>query len=303
MCVRMVEKLKQLAEMPLFKNFITGAILLAGILVGLETYPHIVEQYHSLLHLADTIILGIFVLEIAVKMGAEGNKPWRYFTDAWNVFDFIIVAACLMPGAGQYAVVLRLLRLLRVLKLLRALPKLQILVAALLKSLPSMFYVMLLLMLIFYVYAVGATFVFGQSDPLYYGNLQLSMLTLFRVVTLEGWSELMYISMYGCDQYGYDGREALCTHPTQFPVIGPLFYVSFVLLATMVVLNLVIGVIINSMDEARKEADDIIQQQRNENLGVTERQSLEAELEDLSSQLGTMHERLAKLRERLSRLP
>jgi voltage-gated sodium channel len=299
----MQETFSRIAEAAWFKNGVTGVILLAGILVGIETYPDLAHRYHSVLHALDLVILGIFIVEIVVKVGAEGKRPWRYFLDPWNVFDFVIVASCLIPGAGQYGVVLRLLRLLRVLKLLRALPKLQILVTALLKSMPSMFYVMLLLMLIFYVYAVGATFIFGQADPFYYGNLQSSMLTLFRVVTLEGWSELMYISMYGCGEFGYEGREALCTHPQAFPILGPMFYVSFVLLATMVVLNLVIGVIINSMDEARKEADDIIQQQRNENLGVTERQALEAELEDLAANLGSMHERLASLRERLARLP
>lgn len=299
----MQETFTRVAEASWFKNGITGVILLAGLMVGIETYPDLAERYESILKALDAVILGIFIVEIVVKVGAEGKRPWRYFLDPWNVFDFVIVASCLMPGAGQYGVVLRLLRLLRVLKLLRALPKLQILVTALLKSMPSMFYVMLLLMLIFYVYAVGATFVFGKADPFYYGNLQSSMLTLFRVVTLEGWSELMYISMYGCAEFGYEGREALCTDSQAFPILGPMFYVSFVLLATMVVLNLVIGVIINSMDEARQEADDIIQQQRNQNLGVTERQALEAELEDLASNLGSMHERLASLRERLARLP
>ena len=120
-------------------------------------------------------------------------------------FDFVIVAICLMPVNATYAAVLRLLRVLRVLKLVRALPRLQILVSALLKSIPSMGYVAILLFLVFYVYACAAVFIFGANDPVHFGHLPLAMLSLFRVVTGEDWTDVMYIAMYGCDQYGYEG--------------------------------------------------------------------------------------------------
>ena len=131
----------------------------------------------------DQVILWIFVVEIVIKMGAEGKQPWRYFADPWNVFDFIIVAVCFLPINAEYAAVLRLLRLLRVLKLVRALPRLQILVGALLKSIPSMGYVSLLLLMLFYVYACAAVILFGENDPVHFRNLPLAMLSLFRVVT------------------------------------------------------------------------------------------------------------------------
>ncbi|TVQ98705.1 MAG: ion transporter [Deltaproteobacteria bacterium] len=247
--------LARIADAAWFQNFIIGVILLAGVVVGLETYPDIVHAHGPLLHTLDAVILGIFVAEIAIKMGAHGRRPWRYFLDPWNVFDFVIVVACFMPFLVQYAMVLRMLRLLRVLRLVRAIPRLQILVNALLKSIPSMFYVSILLTLVFYIYAVAATFLFSTNDPFHFGNLQLSLLSLFRAVTLEDWTDLMYIQMYGCDAYPIDGGEHLCTNPKAMPVVGSLFFVSFVLLGTMIVLNLFIGVIVNGMDEAQKEEE------------------------------------------------
>lgn len=250
----MVAFLKSIAEASWFQNFIIGVILFAGVLVGVQTYPAIEQQHHTTLHILDQIILWIFVLEIVVKMGAEGSKPWRYFYDPWNVFDFVIVAVCFLPLDAQYVTVLRLARLLRVLKLVKALPELRIIVSALLKSIPSMFYISLLLFILFYLYAVLATFMFHENDPVHFKNLQMSFLSLFRVATLEDWTDIMYINMYGCLNYGYQGNPA-CTEATShaYGWGAALFFSSFVLVATMVILNLFIGVIMNGMDEARDE--------------------------------------------------
>lgn len=250
----MVAFLKSIAEASWFQNFIIGVILFAGVLVGIQTYPSLEREYHGTLHFLDQIILWIFVVEIVVKMGAEGSKPWRYFYDPWNVFDFIIVAVCFLPLDAQYVTVLRLARLLRVLKLVKALPELRIIVSALLKSIPSMFYISLLLFILFYLYAVLATFMFHENDPVHFKNLQLSFLSLFRVATLEDWTDIMYINMYGCLNYGYEGNP-ICTEATShaFGWGAAFFFSSFVLVATMVILNLFIGVIMNGMDEAREE--------------------------------------------------
>lgn len=293
----MSEKLRAIAEASWFQNFVTAVIIVAGILVGVETYPHLAHTYHSTLMVLDKIILAIFIVEIAVKMGAEGTRPWRYFLDGWNVFDFTIVAAAFIPGLGQYAVVLRLLRLLRVLKLVKALPKLQILVGALLSSIPSMFYVSLLLFMLFYVYAVAAVFIFGENDPIHFKNLQLALLSLFRAVTLEDWTDLMYINMYGCENYGYDGNEDICTNSSTNPVLGAAFFVSFVLLGTMVILNLFIGVIMNGMDEARAEAEALERVKRKES---DETNSLENEMEEIAGDLQKMQERMMDLHRRLA---
>ena len=131
------EQLKKITETGWFKNTIRVVILLAGICVGLETDSSITERWGEPLGLINDLILWIFVVEAVLKMAAEGSKPWRYFADWWNVFDFIIVAVCFMPFDAQYVAVLRLLRLLRVLKLVRTLPRLQILVSTTVPNAPK----------------------------------------------------------------------------------------------------------------------------------------------------------------------
>ena len=295
----MQETLKKIAESPWFVNFVTAVIILAGVVVGFETYPDIVDKHHTTLDLLNTVILWIFVIEIVVKMGAEGSKPWRYFLDAWNVFDFVIVAAAFLPFDGNAVTVLRLLRLLRVLKLVRALPKLQILVGALLKSIPSMAYVSILLLLLFYIYAVAAVFLFSKNDPVHFVDLQNSMLSLFRVVTLEDWTDVMYINMYGCAEYGYDESSIrACTDSEANPLLGAAFFVSFVLVGTMIILNLFIGVIMTGMDEAQAEAEaDARAAQAAEGHTTT---SLD-DLKQLEEQLAAVQKSISALHHRLER--
>ena len=107
---KLVEVLGKIAESSLFQNFIIGVILAAGVIVGIQTYPSVVESHGHILDLLDTIILWIFVAEIVIKMGAEGRRPWRYFFDPWNIFDFVIVAVCFLPIGAEYVAVLRLAR-------------------------------------------------------------------------------------------------------------------------------------------------------------------------------------------------
>jgi voltage-gated sodium channel len=249
----------KLSRSNFFNQFIIGTILLAGIVVGTQTYKEFAKENAAVLHFLDQIILGIFTVEALIKILAEGNRPLNYFKNPWNVFDFAIVAACLLEPflhmGGAFLPVLRLLRILRVLRLITAIPKLQLLVTCLLKSLPSMFYVSILLFLLFYVYGAMAVFLFGENDPIHFRNLQTSILSLFRVVTLEDWTDVMYINMYGSNAYGYSADDLAKWNPasSQSPLGAAIFFVSFVLIGTMIVLNLVIGVIMNSMDESNEE--------------------------------------------------
>ncbi len=246
----------KVAKSQFFQNFVTFAIIVAGLLVGISTYHDFYLKHQGLLDTLNLIVLIIFIIEIAVKIAAEGKKPWLYFTKAWNIFDFVIVTAAFLSFGGSSIAILRLLRLLRVLKLIKALPRLQVLVSALLKSIPSMGYVSILLLLLFYIYAVAAVFFFGENDPIHFKDLQTSMLSMFRVVTLEDWTDVMYINMFGCESYGYGGFEEFCTASKSNPLFSALFFVSFVLVGTMIFLNLFIGVIMNGMDEARKEMEE-----------------------------------------------
>lgn len=297
----MTQLFKSIAEARWFGNFITGVIVLASIVIGLETYPALVERYGDFLHALDKIILAIFAVEIAVKMGARWPRPLEYFRDPWNCFDFLIVAAALLPFDTHQLTVLRLLRLLRVLRLIRAAPRLQILVSALLKSLPSMGYVALLLMLLFYIYAVAGVFLFSKNDPVNFGALPQAFGTLFSVVTLEGWTNLMFIQMHGCDKWGLgsDYFQQFCTQPEAHPYTAPFYFVSFVLLGTMIFLNLMVGVIINGMEEAQteREADE---RARNR---VGDEPSVEDDLHGVAASVAALQKQLHDLQRRLAKHP
>jgi voltage-gated sodium channel len=232
---------------------------MAGIVVGIQTYKDFANEHLAILDFLDAFILGVFTIEALIKIIAEGKKPLNYFKNPWNLFDFLIVAACLLepvlPISSTFLPVLRLARILRVLKLVTTLPKLQVLVACLLKSLPSMFYVSMLLGLLFYIYGTMAVFLYSENDPIHFRNLQTSILSLFRIVTLEDWTDVMYINMYGSNNYGYSPQDLEKWNPTSSssPAGAAFFFVSFVLIGTLIVLNLVIGVIMNSMDESHTE--------------------------------------------------
>ncbi len=274
---------KRISTSRLFQIFITFVILTASALVGVETYPEIEKQHQRLLDLLDHIIIAIFVLEIVIKIVAEGKKPWRYFADAWNVFDFLIVAACFLPFDNQYITVLRLIRLLRALRLLSAFPKLQVLVSAIFKSLPSMGYVWILMGLLFYVYAVAGVLLFGKNDPLHFGNLSSSLLSLFQVSTLEGWPEILNVQLYGCDKFGYENFKNLCVAPSAASW-SPAYFISFILLGTFILVNLFVGVVLNGLEEARAE---LAEQKFNDSKTPRERdrRRVEAEIAKLNASL------------------
>lgn len=273
--MKLVETAKRLEASPFFGRIVLGAILFAGLLVGLETSSELRASHGGTLHALDRVVLAVFALEALVRIVARFPRPADYFRDPWNVFDFSVLAVCLLPFDGQFLTVLRLVRVLRVFRVVTSLPKLRILVGALFKSVPSMGYIGVLLALLFYVYAVIGTFKFGADSPEHFGNLGRSFLTLFQVVTLEGWVDLMQ------------------EQRARWPFLAPIYFVSFILLGTMIALNLLIGVIVNGMSEAQQET---AMGQIASSLPGT---SAHDELEHLERQLESLAQRLATLRERL----
>jgi voltage-gated sodium channel len=149
-----------------FRTVIIILILLSAILIGVETYASIAGPNKAILHFIDYLIVWCFVAEIFLKILSYGRRPLDYFRDPWNVFDFVIVAVCLLPVADTHFVaVLRIARILRVLRMITYMPKLRLLIGALLHSIPSMGYVIMLLSLLFYIYGILGSFMFGQIDP------------------------------------------------------------------------------------------------------------------------------------------
>ncbi|MEM1353476.1 MAG: ion transporter [Planctomycetota bacterium] len=282
-----------------FQNAILLLILIAAALVGVETYPAIMDQHGDLIHLFDKIIIWLFALEAALKMAQHKGKWHRYFQDPWNVFDFIIVVVCFLPVNAQYAAVLRLARILRALRLVSVVPQLQLIVGSLIKSLPSMFYVSILLGLMFYVYAVMGVFLWRDNDPVHFRDLPTSMLSLFRVVTLEDWTDIMYIQMWGSDRYAFSDQDRAAYegmfHSKASPVVGAVYFVSFVLMGTMIMLNLFIGVIINSMEEAQ---DEQAADEREKHLAETGELTVADELVLLEKELEKLQRRVRNLKDR-----
>ena len=230
----MMTRAAQIVQNRWFQRIIFAMILLAGVLAGLETNPAIMAEHGSLLRMLDTLILAIFIVEAALKLASQGR---RYFSDGWNVFDFSIVVICCLPLDSQFAAVLRLVRAIRLLRLVSALPKLQLLVGALLKSLGAMGYVGLLLGLMFYIYAVAGIHLFGAHDPRHFGSFSSALLSLFQMITLDDWGNL-YADARGSS-----------------PITTGAYFVSFIMLGTMIMLNLFIGVITSSMAEMHAELE------------------------------------------------
>lgn len=283
--------LERIAGSSWFQNTVLVVILIAGILAGVGTSPELVASMGSALTIVDRVILAIFVIELVVKLGAVSWNPQRFFSDTWNVFDTAIVAFAFIPFDGNSVTVLRLARLLRFLRLLRAIPRLTILVGALFKSVPSMGYVGLLLGILVYAYGIIGVGLFGANDPFHFGTLPSAMLTLFSSATGEAWVDVMYTNMYGCKAYGYDSMPQLCTQSAANPVVGALYFCSFMMFGAMVALNLLIGIIMNGMEETARE---------NAQLDAVERgdvQTIEGELAALEEQLEAMRARMDTIRE------
>ncbi len=274
----MIHLAKHIVGSRLFHAAIVAVILFAGVLAGLETDASIVARHGALLDVLDAGVLVIFIIEIALKLAAQGRRPLDYFRDGWNVFDFTIVAFCLLPIGGPFAAVLRLVRVLRLLRLITALPKLQLLVGALLKSLSAMGYVSLLLALMFYIYAVTGIHLFGQRAPQYFGSLPVALMSLFQMITLDNWSDL-FNAAQGAG-----------------PVAAAAYFVSFILLGTMIMLNLFIGIIMSSMSEVHAELDE----QKEAARATTEKGSVLGDITALDQQMEAVKSKLDALRAKLT---
>jgi voltage-gated sodium channel len=243
------------------QSFIIIAILLNALILGLETSTTVMSSFSGILIALDKLCLAVFVAELAVKMFCYRLTFWR---SGWNIFDFLVVAIALVPGAGVWAV-LRSLRVLRILRLLTAIPSLKKVVAAFVHSIPGLASVMALMAIFFYTMGVLATGLFGESHPQWFGSLGASLYTLFQVMTLESWSMGIV-------------RPVMETHPWAFA-----FFVPFIIIATFTILNLFIGIIVSTMQELSL-APEITASADPEVLALLER--IDADLRSLRSQIG-----------------
>jgi len=246
----------RIVQSSVVQRVIFAVIAINAVVLGLETSPGIMATYGPLLMAIDIACLVLFVVEIAAKLFAQGP---RFFRDGWNVFDFVVVAVSLVPQSEGLSI-LRALRVFRVLRLVSALPQMRRVVEGLIDALPGMGTVFLMMSLIFYVAAVIATQTFGADFPEWFGTVGASGYTLFQIMTLESWSMGIV-------------RPVMEQHPHAWA-----FFLPFILVTTFAVANLVVGLIVNSMQDA-----------------VEEDESAADERHEIRDVLRAMDERLARI--------
>lgn len=227
---------QRIADDRRFQNFILGVILFVAVLMGVETSERLMRDYKGLFTILNITVQAIFVTEILIRLLAHSPRVDRFFRDGWNVFDFVIVAASLLPQTGTFAMVARLARVLRVLRLLSASSELKLIVGTMLRSIPSLGHVSMLLGLLIYVYAIIGFYLFHNEDYQHWGTLAKSALTLFQLLTLEGWVEIQ--------------RATMQEHPWAW-----IFFASYIVVAVFVVINLFIAVVLNNLENVRADME------------------------------------------------
>ena len=264
---------KRVADSSRFQLFILGVILANAVVLGLETYDSIERQAGDTLGVFNDVFLGIFVVEIAIRIAAHGSRPQDYFKSGWNVFDFLVIGGAFLPGLREDATALRVLRLLRIVRVVSLFPDLRFLIRGMATSLPPIGSMAMLTSLLIYIYGILGWIFFADTDPEHWGDIGEAMLSLFVVLTLESWPEIM--------------SGVIDAHPWAW-----IYFVSYVLIASFLLINMVIAILINSLEEVR--AMEAIEERLNRR-----RAEREAD-EELDGQAAA--ERLARIREALDEL-
>ena len=226
----MKKNLKTFIENDFVSNFILGVIIFNSIILGLMTYPELNGQYGLFLHLFNFICVVIFTIEIIIKLFVYGKA---FFRDGWNNFDFILVAISWVPTGGVFSSfrAFRVLRALRALRLITRIQKLKLIVQAIIESVPNVAWASVLLMLIFYIFSIMGTSMYADTNPEYVGSIGKSMYTLFQIMTLDDWSTEIV-------------RPLNAVHPFAW-----FYFISFILVSAFIVLNVIVGVIVNAIGE------------------------------------------------------
>jgi len=254
------QKVEDFVDNTIIQHAIVVLIILNAALLGLETSQDVMHAYGAELVLLDHFILGIFILELVLLIIARGTD---FFKDPWSVFDFIVIAIALVPATESLSV-LRALRVLRVLRLINKVESMRKVVGGLLSCLPSLASVVSLILIIFYVSAVIATNLFGQEFPELFGGMGNTAFTLFQVMTLESWSDGI-------------ARPVM----EKFPYAW-IFFIFFILIATFVIVNLFIAVIVDSLTSGSSSEDTQAARDQSDVL-QSEMQAMRQELRELKA--------------------
>jgi voltage-gated sodium channel len=261
-----VERCKALIANPAFDTVILGVIVINAVVLGLETFAGLSGRYHGLFSALNNIILGIYVVELLIRLTAFRWNARAFGEDKWNIFDFIVVVASFVPWLRENAMLLRLVRVARIVRVIRFLPDLRVIVGAIGRSVPGVASLAAATLLLIYIYGMIGWVLFAEHDPEHYGNIGHAMLTMFLMLTVENLVD--NIAM---------GQEI--SHWTV------VFFISYTVIAAFLIFNLFIGIVLNSMEEARSadraehEKDDLLARLR----------AARAALEDAERELQKTH--------------
>jgi len=265
------EKFQTIRDNKAFELFVIGVIIFSSLMIGVKTYD-LNPLVDGGLRMLDYAVTLFFVMEISIRMAAE-DRLRDFFKKGWNIFDFIIVVVSLIPlDDSEYALIARMLRLFRVMRLISFIPELRVLVSALISALPRMGYVALLMFIIFYLYAVIGNMLYAELNPVLWGDLGISLLTLFRVATFEDWTDVMYEAM---TLYGWSW----------------IYFITFIFFSAFVFLNMMIGIVVEVLDEEHKKMEaensaDAVAEEKQAQMNYEQR---------VESEIAALHQKLDAL--------
>ncbi|KGJ93010.1 ion transporter [Colwellia psychrerythraea] len=225
-------QLRKIDNSKVFQGIVIAVILLSALLIGAKTH-NLSSKVVSILLLLDVAVTVFFAIEISIRYLACPKKK-HFFKNGWNVFDTVIVIGSLIPSGGSGVLLARLLRVFRVLRLVSMVPELRLLINALLKAIPRMGYIALLMFVIFYIYAAIGSMYFHPINEVLWGDVSISMLTLFRVATFEDWTDVMY--------------ETMAVHPFSW-----IYYLTFIFLTAFIFLNMMVGTVLEVMGQEHEQ--------------------------------------------------
>lgn len=257
-----------------FELAISAVIIVNAISLAVLTMPDLEPETIQLANTVDGICYVIYAIELVLRIVSYGKKPWRFFKEGWNVFDFVVVG--LSPFFQGQTAVIRLLRLMRLVRIFRFLPEVRILSASIVKSIPPLMSMTVLITLLLFLYGMAGFYLFGEQAPESWGNIALSMKSLFILLTLENFP--VYL------------EEAMALSPLAIP-----FFLSYVFLIVFTVLNVLIGIVLNAMDEAREE-------DKTQKMQVRELNELTAKIDSLESEDLDVNREIEKLRSDITKI-
>jgi len=263
-----------------FEVAIAFVILLNAVSLGLLTMPGVSDTARDTFETLDRYALYVYTAELALRLISYGKKPWEFFRRSWNIFDFFIVA--LSPVFSGQVIILRLLRLLRLIRIFRFLPEVRVLTVSIIRSVPPLLSMGVLIFLALYIYGMAGVYLFGEKIPLHWGDISIALTTLFILLTLENFPAYL--------------EEAVLVSPWALP-----FYLSYIFVIVFTVLNVLIGIVLHAMDEARSENRQRLAELKRLDEIVHEVDDITADGEVTLEEITHLREKLRKLEKIVSK--